>query len=84
MVKVLDIMLLRKIIGMNPRNKISKKQFNKAWDLPTHTLFPIAFSMLHHKSDEMRVQIVLDQNGDSVWFTMPLKEFNALPELEVS
>ena len=78
MVKVLDIMLLRKIIGMNPRNKISKKQFNKAWDLPTHTLFPIAFSMLHHKSD------VLDQNGDSVWFTMPLKDFNALPELEVS
>ena len=83
MVKVLDIMLLRKIIGMNPRNKISKKQFNKAWDLPTHTLFPIAFSMLHN-DDEMRVQIVLDQNGDSVWFTMPLKDFNALPELEVS
>ena len=27
---------------------------------------------------------VLDQNGDSVWFTMPLKDFNALPELEVS
>ena len=83
MVKVLEIMLLRKIIGMNPRNKISKKQFNKAWDLPTHTLFPIAFSMLHN-DDEMRVQIVLDQNGDSVWFTMPLKDFNALPELEVS
>ena len=83
MVKVLDIMLLRKIIGMNPRNKISQKQFNKAWDLPTHTLFPIAFSMLHN-DDEMRVQIVLDQNGDSVWFTMPLKDFNALPELEVS
>ena len=83
MVKDLDIMLLRKIILKYPRNKISQKQFNKAWDLPTHTLFPIAFSMLH-KEDEMRVQIVLDQNGDSVWFTMPLKDFNALPALEVS
>jgi len=43
--------------------------------------FPVVFSMNHNDS-EMRLKLVLNEQGDTGWLDVSFEEFDALPEYE--
>ena len=61
------------------RNRSLKPKSIKA--LPDDLKFPVTFEMPHNDR-EMRLQIVLDNNGTNAWIDVPFKTYNKIPVTE--
>ena len=59
---------LNRSIARKPLKKIFAKN-------DEHTFYPILFSMIHNDK-EIRAQVALNKEGESVWIDVPLKHWS--------
>ena len=76
--------LLKRVNAEALRSKRNRSITNFDNLLINHTdLFPIAFSTVHNNV-EVRVQVVLNPEGQTAWIDMPIKTFDKLPTATVN